>query len=71
MSESLPFRKALFFFTLKILLKLDRKADVNGVEPRNNTAIQTNPQEAFFDEIFPTSPITRSLISGNKREVIS
>jgi hypothetical protein len=69
MSLILLFIKALFFLTLKILLKLIRNAAVNGVEPRNNKVIQMKPQEAFLDDILPTSSITFPLISGKRRAV--
>ena len=63
-------RKAFLFLKLNILLKLERKADVSGVEPKNKTVIQTKPQDAFLEDTFPTSSITRPLISGNNRAVI-
>mgnify|MGYP004184767497 CR=1 FL=1 len=63
-------RKALFFLKLNILLKLDRKPDVSGVEPKNKIVIQTKPQDAFLEDTLPTSSITRSLISGNNNLVI-
>ena len=53
-----------------MLLKLDLRAEVRGVEPRNKIVIHNAPQLAFVEATFPTSPIIRPLISGNRRAVI-
>ena len=63
-------RKAFLFLKLNMLLKLDRKPDVSGVELKNKIVIETKPQDAFLEDTFPTSSITRSLISGNNKAVI-
>ena len=67
MSIIFSLRKAFLFLRVNILLKLDRKADVSGVEPKNKIVIQTNPHYAFLEDTCPTSSIIRSLISGNNK----
>ena len=69
-SLTLFFKQVCFLAALNILLKLDLRAEVKGVEPRNKIVIHKAPQLALVDDTFPTSAIIRLLISGKSSAVM-